>query len=91
MKKVLLLLTIVLGCATPLDDEIQDNVPAELWVCYNPESEYHGSECSDECYYAGFRKSENSFCWLLQRTECVGPFEYAWQRENCHLFGDMAE
>ena len=56
-----------------------------VWVCHNPDSEWHGHICNEECYWVGFERSENSYCWLLRRKDCQEPLELEWQRENCHL------
>ena len=32
------------------------------------------------------RRIKNSFCWLIEKADCVGNLEYEWQRENCHFF-----
>ena len=31
------------------------------------------------------RKVKDSFCWLLERSDCAYPMEFEWQIENCHL------
>lgn len=88
MRYILILCLLIISCGYVEDTaEPQENKPSELWVCYNPMSEYHGSVCTDECYYTGFMKDRAAFCWLMGRTECERPLEFAWQEENCHLFG----
>ena len=32
------------------------------------------------------RYIENSFCWLLEATDC-SSIEFEWQRQSCHLLG----
>ncbi len=41
---------------------------------------------SDGFHTGKGRHVENSFCWLLERADCVVPLEYEWQRKNCHFF-----
>ncbi len=86
LKNMLLLLVLATGCGEEVVPPDRDP-PEEEWVCYNPESEYHGHACSEDCYWLGLERVQNSFCWLLTRDDCSGPIEYEWQRENCHLLG----
>ena len=85
MKKVLLAL--LLASCMPVEDfqEPQVDPLDHVWVCYNPNSEWHGSTCNEECYWVGFERSRESFCWLLEKESCTGDLELQWQRENCHL------
>jgi len=89
MKVLLAAALFLTGCATECGIEGNRNVPEsiteEAWVCHNPQSEHHGTLCTDECYWVGNLKVESSFCWLLQPSDCSGVYVYAWQRENCHL------
>lgn len=108
MKKVLYLFAVLLaacapcGLSTPsvFSDATDaglagDTSPEQdsVWVCHNPESEWHGSVCNEECYWVGFQRSENSYCWLLTEDDCRGKLNLEWQRENCHLLreGDGCE
>ena len=81
--KKLLVLVMLTACAPPSVDVKE--TPNSVWVCHNPKSEYHGEICSEECYWAGGLRAENSFCWLLEKKDCDGPIELEWQRKNCHL------
>ena len=86
MLRVVTAIALLLGACGTEDVSPQREPPEEQWVCYNPTSEYHGYPCNDQCYWVGQQKVENSFCWLLQKSDCVPPLELEWQRENCHLF-----
>ena len=101
MRKIVCLFVVLLvACApceeglSPTDDAGTDASSAHksstendgsVWVCHNPDSEWHGHICNEECYWVGFERSENSYCWLLRRKDCQEPLELEWQRENCHL------
>jgi len=94
MKIVLLSLVFLSGCAI---NENIDNADASLpdcgksesiWVCHNPQSEYHGTRCNEECYWVGHMRSENSYCWLLDEQDCRRPLDFAWQKNHCHLLGE---
>ena len=82
------LLTLFLFCACSDVRESTDIVEAEVWVCHNPDSEWHGSICNEECYWLGFQRSPTAYCWLLRDEDCSGVLEFEWQRDNCHFFGE---
>jgi len=88
MKKICLVLVLCIlpSCDLAWEEEEANIPPEEVWVCHNPESEYHGHLCNDQCYWVGLQKVESSFCWLIEKSECEPPLEFAWQTENCHFF-----
>lgn len=53
----------------------------EIWICYNPSSQFHNQECHEECY----TPSDNSkFCWHLDVQSCKDKIMiYEWQIEHC--------
>jgi len=52
---------------------------ASIWICHNPESEFHGKICPVEglnpCLVQG---DTSKFCWELTISDCDMPenFEY---------------
>jgi len=51
------------------------------WVCHNPNSELHGSECTAACTEAG---DSNTFCWELTADDCSDQ-EYDWAESYCPI------
>lgn len=86
MIRILILAAFLIGCT---EEEVipEPEAASELWICHNPSSSWHGSLCNEECYWDGFERAEDSYCWILRREECDGELKLAWQRDNCHLFG----
>jgi len=80
------LLFILCGCMGE-DQTLTEShqLKQEEWVCHNPDSEYHGAICSDECYWVGFQRVPGAFCWFLKKEDCEGELHLNWQKENCHL------
>ena len=58
----------------------------EVWICYNPKSSFHGSICTADCFYSDGLRNKNSFCWLIEKHNCIQPLQFEWQKENCHHF-----
>ena len=85
-NKLLILVALLAGCTE--DAALPDpEATREVWVCHNPSSSWHGALCNEECYWDGFERAEDSYCWVLRREDCEGELTLAWQRDNCHLFG----
>ena len=80
-----ILLTSCLGDFDPREPSTAQN-EGEVWICHNPKSEYHGHQCSDQCYWVGQLLVENSYCWVLEEEDCKRPLIYEWQEKNCHFF-----
>ena len=102
--KLVLMLFAVFGCGTENNPEYHSGSTAEereVWVCHNPQSELHGTICAEKintirgryqpCFWVNHKRVKNSFCWLLEKKDCVDDLSFTWQKENCHLFGDVAE
>ena len=53
----------------------------EVWVCWNPETKYHGELCTPDCLEDG---QLDRFCWLLKKSDCTDA-GLEWQVNNCHL------
>lgn len=85
-NKLLILVALLAGCTE--DAAVPDpEATREVWVCHNPSSSWHGALCNEECYWDGFERAEDSYCWVLRREDCEGELTLAWQRDNCHHFG----
>ena len=86
-NKLLILVALLAGCTE--DAAVPESeVAQELWVCHNPSSSWHGALCNEECYWDGFERAEDSYCWVLRKEDCEGELTLAWQRDNCHHFGE---
>jgi len=44
-----------------IDSSIEEK--SERWICYNPESEMHGKECTESCMERG---NPHKFCLLVE-------------------------
>ncbi len=96
MRCALLILLGAIGCASP-SDPVEVSPLEEIWVCHNPQSDLHGTPCREKidvirgkhipCFYVEHERVEDSFCWLLEKKDCTGELNMAWQRKNCHLLG----
>tara|TARA_R100001510_G_C7644384_1_gene201845 strand:- start:4 stop:285 length:282 start_codon:yes stop_codon:yes gene_type:complete len=53
-------------------------------ICHNPLSKNHNQICTEECFNPD--REKYSFCWTLEKSDCVAPFECHWQQKVCHLF-----
>ena len=85
-NKLLILVALLAGCTE--DAAVPDPEAArEVWVCHNPSSSWHGAVWTEDCYWDGFERAADSYCWVLRREDCEGELTLAWQRDNCHLFG----
>lgn len=78
-----LIMLCLVGCVSDTAKEVHPK--DEVWVCHNPKTEYHGSLCTEECYWADYQRESSSFCWLLKSEDCDLPHIYEWQENNCHL------
>ena len=54
---------------------------ASKWVCHNPGSPLHGTECSDACVERG---DSATFCWELTAEDCVDR-DQDWATDHCPL------
>lgn len=86
MIRILILAALLIGC-TESTAVPEPKTTDELWICHNPSSSWHGSLCNEECYWDGFERAADSYCWLLRPGDCEGDLLLAWQRDNCYLFG----
>ena len=43
----------------------------------------------DGSNYGRGQRDRQSFCWLLERRDCSGEQTLQWQKDNCHLFGEL--
>jgi len=78
------LLLLLLTCGEP---EIEEKKERELvaYVCYNPDSAWHLSECSDNCMRMDY--TGNAYCLALFDTMCETS-EDRFIRLACGLYYD---
>lgn len=88
MKYLIIFIILTISCADNFNSnhESGSSHEGEVWICHNPQSEYHGHICSDECYWVGQLLVKNSYCWILEEEDCTPPLTYEWQDQNCHFF-----
>ena len=65
----------------------QINPQKNYWICYNPQSEFHGKECSSnfepgQCLEAG---NSSKFCWELRIEDCFSGINLPYN-EICSRF-----
>jgi hypothetical protein len=89
-RKFYLGVILMSGCMDYLPTEknlpqssLDPNSPAAISICYNLESDLHGSECSEDCFVSG---KDTTFCWVLYKDDCNLPLNHEWQEKNCHFF-----
>lgn len=66
------------------DLDVSIDTTKQVEICHNPESISHKRLCDFTCFVPNL--GQNSFCWTLTREDCMQPYAYEWQRENCHFF-----
>ena len=62
-----LLFALLIACGEPRIDEDKER-ELVAYVCYNPDSAWHLSECSDNCTRMSY--SGNAYCLALFDTMC---------------------
>ena len=77
-KAIILFIFFIISCSEVLtrDDDIDYTVDAtaEVWVCYNEQSELHDQLCEPECLVPG---DPTTFCWVLEEENyCKSEFSH---------------
>ena len=91
---------LVLSCAAEENPSYHDadmgpdasdvaQLPADdVWVCYSPDSQFHGKQCDEkqepgQCLTNG---DSSKFCWRLDLEECISNPRDLLYNEICEHF-----
>ena len=94
LKYVLCLAFIMGSCVTDnsshdSENELDASTPpppaGEVWICHNPDTEFHDKVCVEGVYPDGcyVHNDNTAYCWLLRAEDCAAEVNDAPWKKHC--------
>ena len=89
--KLVLCLSLAMGSCVAdnpdveLDASTSPLLAGEVWICHNPDTQFHDKLCVDGIYPDGcYVEGDNhAYCWLLRTEDCADDAGAAPWKKHC--------